>query len=125
MKKIIGLLIILSLFTALYYWKYPLQTELEVRGQKIIVELAVTPLEKSRGLSFRKSLPPDHGMLFVYDHKEPYGFWMQEMRFPLDFIWIDGKTIVDVTKNVQIRDVNGGWTTLGPKQTVDKILEVN
>ncbi len=74
MKKIIGLLFLLIAFTGWYYWKNPLQTEVEVRGQKIIVELAVTPKEKERGLSFRNTLAPDHGMLFAYDHKEPYGF---------------------------------------------------
>ena len=125
MKKIIIPLLILIAFTAWYYWKYPLQTELEVRGQKISVELAVTPQEKSRGLSYWKSLPQNHGMLFVYDHKEPFGFWMREMRFPLDFIWINDKTVVEVSKNVQIRDAKGEWTTLGPKEAVDKILEVN
>ncbi len=125
MKKIRILLAILIPFTAWYYWKHPLQTVLEVRNQKFVIELAVTPKEKERGLSFRNTLAPDHGMLFVYDHKEPFGFWMREMRFPLDFIWIDGDTIVEVTHNVQIRDANGGWTTLGPQKPVDKVLEVN
>lgn len=125
MNKIICLLLILISFTVWYYWKHPLRTEVEIRGQKLIVELAVTQKEKERGLSYRNTLAPDHGMLFVYDHKERYGFWMQEIRFSLDFIWIDGKTVVDISKNVQIRDTNGRWTTLAPRQVVDKVLEVN
>ena len=43
---------------------------LTVGGHRITVELARRPAERSRGLMFRESLPPDHGMLFVFPRDE-------------------------------------------------------
>lgn len=124
-KTVIFLLLFISLFTYFYYRKYPLRTEITIRNHPIIVDLAVSQKEKERGLSGRKMLPSGHGMLFVYDHKETYGFWMKDMQFPLDFLWIDGKTVADITKNVQVKSASGAWITLGPRVPVDKVLEVN
>jgi uncharacterized membrane protein (UPF0127 family) len=64
------------------------------------IELARTPEEQQKGLSNRASLPEDHGMLFLFDKPAPYGFWMKEMRFPLDIIFIKNKTVVTVDENL-------------------------
>ena len=66
-----------------------------------------------------------HGMLFPYDHKEQFEFWMKGMTFPLDFIWIDGKTVADITENVQPPSGDVRPTIVKPMVAVDKILEVN
>ena len=64
------------------------------------VELALTVEEQVQGLSGRENLPPGSGMLFVYEREKRYNFWMIEMRFPLDIVWIGaGCTVVDVTLN--------------------------
>ncbi|MBU05740.1 MAG: hypothetical protein CL877_07285 [Dehalococcoidales bacterium] len=64
------------------------------------VELARTPEERNRGLSGRKSLLPSTGMLFVYEPAVAGAFWMRDMEFPLDFIWIGrGCEIVGLTLN--------------------------
>jgi hypothetical protein len=55
----------------------------------LIVEIAKTPAEQQKGLSGRTSLAPDHGMLFVFDHEDYWGFWMVDMNFPLDIIWFN------------------------------------
>lgn len=62
------------------------------------VEIATTPDERERGLSGRMTpLPDSQGMLFVFDHADTYTFWMPDMHFAIDMIWIgeDGK-IVDI-----------------------------
>ena len=65
------------------------------------VDLAVTGAERSQGLSSRATLEPDTGMLFVYDSDGPRTFWMPDMHFPLDMIWIRSDCIVTgVTANV-------------------------
>ena len=60
-------------------------------------------IEKRRlGLMFRENLAEDQGMLFVYPEESPHSFWMKNMHFPLDMIWIGhDKKIVDITENVQ------------------------
>ena len=66
-------------------------------------------------------------MLFVFDEKKIYTFWMKGMLIPLDFIWIDGDKIVDVSENIPA-PINGGddgsLPLISPKLPVDKVIEV-
>lgn len=110
---------ILFLFTFYYYIRHPVGKKAVVNGHTIRLELAITETEKEKGLGYRDSLSGDAGMLFVYDHPDRYGFWMKGMRFPLDFIWIDGNRIVDLSQNIPVP------YTLSPRVPVDKVLEVN
>lgn len=87
--------------------------------------MAVTETERRNGLSNRASLSPDHGMLFLMGEPAYHGFWMKGMRFPLDFIWINEKTIVDLTENVPIPVGDEQPMSLKPTVPADKVLEVN
>lgn len=71
-------------------------------GQKTIeIDLADTSALRTLGLSGRDSLAPDHGMLFVFEKPDRYGFWMKEMNFSIDIIWIDvSKKIVHIEERV-------------------------
>ncbi len=61
-------------------------------------ELATTSQQHAEGLSGRESLAPKSGMLFIFESGVASVFWMKEMRFPLDFIWISkGCIVVDIT----------------------------
>ena len=62
---------------------------ISLRGITISVEIADTQDERTQGLSGRKELLKNNGMLFVFDHPDRYSFWMKEMRFPIDIIWLD------------------------------------
>lgn len=64
-------------------------TKITFAGVTLTVELATTPAEQEQGLSDRNSMPPDQGMLFVFSQEAQWGFWMHEMRFPLDIIWFN------------------------------------
>lgn len=76
-------------------------TELSLASTTVNVELARTTAERDRGLSGRLTLAPDHGMLFLFDHPDTYGFWMPEMQFPIDIIWLDANwRIVDIAHSV-------------------------
>ncbi len=57
-------------------------------GVTLTVDLAMTPAEHEQGLSDRPSLDRDHGMLFVFENPGKYPFWMKDMNFPIDMIWI-------------------------------------
>lgn len=76
-------------------------TQLTLASTTISVEIVRTPAERDRGLSGRLSLAPDRGMLFLFDHPDTYGFWMPEMQFPIDIIWLNGNwQIVDIAHAV-------------------------
>lgn len=66
-----------------------------------MVDLAVSAEERVQGLSGRQSLDTDRAMLFVYEADAPRTFWMPDMHFPLDMVWIRADCVVDgVTADV-------------------------
>ncbi|MCL4436545.1 MAG: DUF192 domain-containing protein [Thaumarchaeota archaeon] len=78
------------------------EAQVDVNGKKIQVEIADTQDKRSLGLSLRDSLPKDHGMLFIFDDEGIYSFWMKNMEFNLDIIWINSAgTVVHVEKNLK------------------------
>lgn len=76
-----------------------------------------------KGLSGRKSLKADHGMIFIYEKPDLYSFWMKEMRFPLDFIWIRENSVVDLSENIPAPS-NENIPVIVPRNPVDKVIEV-
>lgn len=63
---------------------------LVINNLPIQIELADTPEKRNLGLSGRENLPPRTGMLFTFDQPGKWGFWMKDMHFPIDIIWLDG-----------------------------------
>lgn len=98
--------------------------EIEVGGEKIRVEVAETAEEKRKGLSGRASLPKNQGMLFVFGQQDLHTFWMENMNFALDFIWIREGRVVDISENITPEDYPPP-KTLTPKEPVDAVLEVS
>lgn len=66
----------------------------------IHAEVADTPAVRERGLSGHAPLSANEGMLFVFDKEDEHGFWMKDMLFSIDIIWIDSNyTIVSIKEN--------------------------
>jgi len=74
----------------------------KIKDSVIHVDLAITPDEQSKGLSIKNTLNDSDGMLFPFDTPGDYSFWMKDMKFPIDIIWIDSNyKIVHIEKNLQ------------------------
>ena len=70
-------------------------------GEEIPVEVADTLKKRSLGLGKRASLKKGWGMLFVFEKRKPHRFWMKDMQFPLDIIWLDNHRIVHIIHNAE------------------------
>lgn len=93
-------------------------------GVIINAEIADTSVKQAKGLSGRQDLAENSGMLFVFEYPDYYSFWMKDMNFGLDFIWIKGDIVMEITPGVmppdsQLLDV------LVSKEKFDKVLELN
>lgn len=101
------------------------QTSVQIGTIRYRVELADNDAERQQGLSGRSELAPSTGMLFIFPSKDTYAFWMKDMKFPLDLIWVDGDTISDITENVPIPLTQTYLPQYRPKLPIDKVLEIN
>ncbi len=94
----------------------------------INIEVSDTPELMEKGLSGRENLESDSGMLFVFKSYTNTYFWMKDMKFPLDMIWIRDDKIIDISKNVPIPKPDTPLNQLpkySPKEKVNYVLEVN
>jgi uncharacterized membrane protein (UPF0127 family) len=64
-------------------------TTITIKGHSLTVELAITPTQRSCGLSHRDELPDNHGMLFVFPDLRPRDFWMKDTTIPLSIAYLD------------------------------------
>ena len=101
--------------------------QLSINGNVLFVEIADTVPLREKGLGGRTHLDSNSGMLFVFEEPTVPSFWMKNMRFPIDIIWISHeKQIIGVETEVRpesypqtfspsapvkyVLEVNGGWT---------------
>ncbi len=91
----------------------------------LMVELASNEKSRQRGYSGRPSISYQEGMLFVFPLSGYYPFWMKDMLFNLDFIFINKQQIVYMLKDVPSPANNKGKVVIvGSKEKFDKVLEV-
>lgn len=97
------------------------------------LEIASTSAERELGLSGRASLDDDHGLLFIFDAFDRHGFWMKDMNFPIDIIWLSktepGKD--SSLNNFKILHIERALSPstypkiFTPEEKSDYVLEVN
>jgi uncharacterized membrane protein (UPF0127 family) len=93
------------------------------QSQPLSLILATTSAEQELGLGQRASLPLDEGMLFIFPKADNYGFWMKDMHFPIDMIWLDENfSITHIESNVSPDTYP---TVLYPGQKSLYVLETN
>lgn len=110
---------------------FPMKSDMKtakmiIKNQTFTVEIAQSNSQRERGLSYRPNLGKYDGMLFSFESPGLYPFWMKEMKFPLDFIWIKDNQVMDLTESVFAPSSIGGQiTVVTPKEPVNAVLEVN
>ena len=70
-------------------------------GRKVRAEVLIDRRDLMRGMMFRDSLAPDHGLLFIHPLAAKVPYWMYQVKVPLDIVWMDkDHTVVEVLANV-------------------------
>ncbi|MCL4364955.1 MAG: DUF192 domain-containing protein [Candidatus Marsarchaeota archaeon] len=89
------------------------------------VEVADSFVKRLRGLSGRKALDRDQGMLFTFGRNGRYGFWMYGMRFSIDIIWLDERgRIVHIWKNAKPCNSIIGCRSVKPDRDARYVVEL-
>jgi len=74
--------------------------KLQIGDNTLQVVVMRTEAELAQGLSGLEQIPGD-GMLFLMPERKEATFWMKDMLFPIDIIWIDGERVIGVAEFVQ------------------------
>jgi uncharacterized membrane protein (UPF0127 family) len=86
------------------------------------IEVATTDAERQLGLMFRRSLPQNGGMLFLYPEARPVAMWMKNTIIPLDMVFIDAFGRVH---RIETHTEPFSTTPIPSEGAVQAILELN
>lgn len=84
---------------------------------------AISLSRQKKGLSGRDSLSADQGMLFFFSNEGEHPFWMKDMRFPLDIVWISSTTeVVGISPDISPDTYPEAFF---PPSPISYVLELN
>lgn len=95
----------------------------EIRGREIPVEIADSAAEQEKGLGGRDRLAWGSGMYFPYARPRFVAFWMKDMRFAIDIVYLLEGRIVEIHPQVPF-ERSGNGPTIRSRSLVDAVLEV-
>lgn len=101
--------------------------QIMVGNKNLTVEVVTQSESITQGLSGRSAIGSD-GMLFVFPRKMFSTFWMKDMHFDLDIIWIADEMIMKIDQNVPKPELGtpaNRLTTYPSEAEVEMVLEVN
>lgn len=98
---------------------YRHDSTLSTPSDSIAVEVAKTDAARNIGLGGRACIGGNQGMLFEFDKSGYYPFWMKDMKFPIDIIWINSNhTVVTIKPDVAPSTYPRNFTNSAPAQYV-------
>jgi len=104
------------------FFKKP--TIVTIDNHSFNVVIAKSEKELEIGLSETKSLAQNQGMIFLFNKLDYYSFWMKDMKFPIDIIFINIDHIVTIEDNVPIITGQKNPSIYTPTQTANRVLEI-
>lgn len=74
---------------------------LTIGGERLIAEVAASEPEREQGLMYRRMLPENRGMLFVFPETARHGMWMMNTYVPLSVAFIDERGVIVNIEDMQ------------------------
>ena len=97
-----------------------------INSQRFSLMIAKTQEQKEKGLAVANSLGQNVGMFFPFDHPDYYAFWMKDMKFSIDIIYVKNNHIVTIYPNMQpAKDETTTWQIVRPTLPSDAVIEIN
>ena len=92
-----------------------------IGGKVFTLEVADDDNERSQGLMYRKTMPADHGMIFVWDYPDWRSFYMKNTEIPLDILYLDSNNKIVSINQMQPHDL----TSVISGQPAQSAVELN
>lgn len=100
----------------------PESASLMINEHYVELDIAATNEARQQGLSGRTELEEDEGMLFLFSSAGRHSFWMKDMNFPIDIIWLDERNeVVDIKERAQPESYP---ETFAPAKSATKVVEL-
>jgi len=99
--------------------------KIRIGDHELKVEIADNLILHTRGLSNRDNLDENTGMLFIYGGNKIRHFWMKEVRFSLDVLWIADGVVVGMQENIPLESKDGHIMRFESNIPVNWVIEVN
>lgn len=141
-KKLLGtttsILIIIGVILLIFYKPHQAQSPenyrhtITVGTKTLYADIATSTQDMAKGLSDRLNMNKDQGMLFNFESEQTPTFWMKDMNFALDFLWINNGRVIAITPNAPAAPKNSDGSfdnshlpLYSPPSPVNEVLEVN
>lgn len=96
-----------------------------INDKRFNLEIANTENEKAIGLAKYTNIEDDFAMYFPFSKKGYYNFWMKDMKFPIDILYLDNEKIVAIFKNVpDPKSANEKLNIYKPEKPANGVLEL-
>lgn len=105
-KQLIGAAVVLCILLAIIASSIFIslnrqQPYIAINGHRFNVEIAAKEASRQQGLSGRRVLAEGDAMLFLFDTADTQCFWMKDMQFNIDIVWINtDEKVAYIEKNV-------------------------
>jgi uncharacterized protein len=126
-RLLLGIVVVIFITAIFMTLIYNIKTPRAIiNGQAFKIQVVTEDKDKQIGLSNKNHLSSSQGMLFIFAKPDFYSFWMKDMKFPIDIIYINNNKVTTIIKNAPIpSSTNNNLTIYKPTSVSDKVLEIN